>query len=87
MKKLVLFLVVLLCVLCMVAGENASPDYVLAGSIEPVSCGLPDNDSLSADSVWSVADGVRHQVGRLCEAVIAIVGDCLHAVMCEFGMM
>ena len=77
MKKLVLFLVVLLCVLCMVAGESASPECLADDAIESMQEELSCNDATFADAVASIIGSVRHQVEFTCEAVAGIVGDCL----------
>ncbi len=80
MKKLVLFLVVLLCVLCMVAGESASPEYLADDAIESMQEELLCNDFTFADTVGSIIGSVGRQVEFTCEAVAGIVGDCLSAL-------
>lgn len=80
MKKLVLFLVVLLCVLCMVAGESASPEYLTDDAIESMQEELSCNEATFADAVESIIGSVRRQVEFTCEAVAGIVGDCLSAL-------
>lgn len=80
MKKLVLFLVVLLCVLCMVAGESASPEYLADNAIESMHEELSCNEATFADAVESIIGSVRRQVEFTCEAVAGIVGDCLSAL-------
>lgn len=79
MKKLVLFLVVLLCVLCMVAGESASPEYLADDVIESMQEELSCNDATFTDAVGSIIGSVRCQVEFTCDAVAGIVGDCLSA--------
>lgn len=76
MKKRVLFLVVLLCVLCMVAGESASPEYLANDAIESMQEELLCNDY----TVGSIIGSVRRQVEFTCGAVAGIVGDCLFAL-------
>lgn len=80
MKKLVLFLVVLLCVLCMVAGECVSPEYLGDDAIESMPEELSCNEATFADAVESIIGSVRRQVEFTCEAVAGIVGDCLSAL-------
>lgn len=80
MKKLVLFLVVLLCVLCMVAGESASPEYLADDAIESMQEELSCNEASFADAVESIIGSVGRQVEFTCEAVAVIVGDCLSAL-------
>lgn len=80
MKKLVLFLVVLLCVLCMVAGESASPEYLADDAIESMQEELSCNEATFTDTVGSIIGSVRRQVEFTCEAVAGIVGDCLCAL-------
>lgn len=80
MKKLVLFLVVLLCVLCMVAGESASPEYLADDAIESMQEKLSCNEATFADAVESIIGSVRRQVEFTCWAVAVIVGDCLFAL-------
>ncbi len=80
MKKLVLFLVVLLCVLCMVAGESASPEYLADDAIESMQEELSCNEATFTDAVESIIGSVRCQVEFTCEAVAGIVGDCLSAL-------
>lgn len=80
MKKLVLFLVVLLCVLCMVAGESASPEYLADDAIESMQEELSCNDATFTDTVGSIIGSVRRQVEFTCGAVAGIVGDCLCAL-------
>lgn len=63
MKKLVLFLVVLLCVLCMVAGESASPEYLADDAIESMQEELLCNDFTFADTVGSIIGSVRRSGG------------------------
>lgn len=80
MKKLVLFLVVLLCVLCMVAGESASPEYIAADAIESMQEKLPCNDVTFSDAIASVIGSVSRQVEFTCETVAGIVSDCFSAL-------
>lgn len=80
MKKLVLFLVVLLCVLCMVAGESASPEYLADDTIESMQEELSCNEATFTDAVESIIGSVRCQVEFTCGAVAGIVGDCLSAL-------
>lgn len=80
MKKLVLFLVVLLCVLCMVAGESASPESLVDDAIESMQEELSCNEATFADAVESMIGSVRRQVEFTCGAVAGIVGDCLFAL-------
>lgn len=85
MKKLVLFLVVLLSVLCMVAGESASPEYLADDAIESMQEELLCNDFTFADTMGSIIGSARRQVEFTCEAVAGIVGDCLSALRFIFG--
>lgn len=80
MKKLVLFLAVLLCVLCMVAGESASLEYLADDAIESMQEELSCNDATFTDTVGSIIGSVRRQVEFTCGAVAGIVGDCLCAL-------
>lgn len=85
MKKLVLlFLVVFMCVLCMVAGENALPEYVATGGIELMQEKLPCSDATFSDAMASIISSVRRQVEFTCETVAGIVCDCFSALRFVF---